>query len=118
MEQSKYQADANLHFEIVLGVLRREQSIDFQSAQEGLPEGLADPEVLLFAASQNRILVSHDVNTMPRHFRDFMATRGSSPGVILISQEVPLQKAIEDLVLIWAASDQSDWRDRISWLPL
>jgi hypothetical protein len=47
----RFQADADLNFDIVAGVLRREPSIDFQSAQETLPEGMEDADVLGFAAS-------------------------------------------------------------------
>jgi hypothetical protein len=42
----RFQADADLHFDIVTGVLRREPDIDFQSAPELLTEGMEDPEVL------------------------------------------------------------------------
>jgi hypothetical protein len=78
----RFQADADLHFDIVAGVLRREPSIDFQSAQEAVEEGWDDRSVLEFAAADERILVSHDVSTMPAHFASTMAHR-SSPGVIL-----------------------------------
>ena len=32
---------------------------------------MKDPEVLALAAEQQRVLVSHDVGTMPAHFREF-----------------------------------------------
>ena len=57
--------------------------------------------VLGLAADQDRILVSHDFHTMPRHFADFAQARGSSPGVFLIPQCLPVREAIEELVLIW-----------------
>jgi len=47
---------------------------------------VADPKVLALAAEQDRILVSHDFKTMPRHFGDFLQARGSSPGVLLVPQ--------------------------------
>ena len=75
----KFQPDANLHFEIVAGVLRREPAVDFQSAQEVFEEGLGDDEVLELAASEDRILISHDVSTMPGHFERLLARRGNSP---------------------------------------
>ncbi|MCC5621726.1 DUF5615 family PIN-like protein [Nostoc sp. CHAB 5715] len=42
------------------GVLRRESTIDFQSAFTAGLKGVKDPEVLAIAAKQGRILVSHD----------------------------------------------------------
>jgi hypothetical protein len=55
-----FQADADLNAEIVAGVLRREPSIDFQTADEANLRRFPDPEVLALAAQENRILVTHD----------------------------------------------------------
>ena len=62
----RFQADADLNAEIVAGVLRREPSIDFQTADEANLRRFPDPEVLALAAQENRILVTHDGRTMPR----------------------------------------------------
>ncbi len=114
----RFLADADLHLDVVTGVLRREPAIDFQSASEVLAEGMQDPEVLALAAQEERILVSHDVSTMPGHFQRFLATGGESPGVFLIPQSLPIAMAIDELVLIWVASEASEWRNRTAWLPL
>jgi hypothetical protein len=114
----RFQAEADLNFDIVAGVLRREPSIDFQSAQDTLPEGMEDADVLGFAASERRVLVSHDVSTMPGHFARFFERSGWSPGVLLIPQSMPISESIEEIVLIWAGSDAAEWEDRLVFLPL
>ena len=94
--------------------------MDFLSAKEAGLRGLPDPEVLalvLVAAAQDRILVTHDFRTIPRHFGDFLIAREFSPGVLLVSQERPIANVIEELVLIWAASDADEWRNRIVKIP-
>ena len=96
---------------------RREPSIDFLSALAAELEGVEDPDVLAIAADEDRILVSHDVGTMPRHFRDFVS-RQHSPGVLLISQKVPVGVAVESLIEIWAASDSAEWENQLTYLPL
>lgn len=60
-----FQADYDLNGDIVVGVRRREWSIDFQTAHAAGLEGLDDPTVLSIAAQANRILVTHDRKTMP-----------------------------------------------------
>jgi hypothetical protein len=45
--------------------------------------------VLAFAADEERIPVSHDFHTMPKHFREFIRVR-PSPGVLLIRQDLPV----------------------------
>ena len=68
----RFLADASLHDAIVTGCLRREPAIDFLSAHEARLEGVPDPNVLAFATKENRILVTSDLRTMPRHFGDFL----------------------------------------------
>ena len=85
----RFQADANLNAEIVAGVLRREPSIDFQTADEANLRRFPDPEVLALAAQENRISVTHHRRTMPRHFADGILHH-SGPGVFIIAQTLSL----------------------------
>ena len=114
----RFLADADLNEGIVAGCLRRQPEMDFLSANDADLEGVPDPEVLALAAAHDHILVSHDFQTMPRHFGDFLQSGNSSPGVLLAPQRLPLADAMDELVLIWAASDADEWRDRILRIPL
>jgi hypothetical protein len=109
----RFLADADLNHVTVKGCRRREPTLDFLPANEANFQGVPDPDVLAFAAVENRILVTHDHQTMPGHFGDFLIRGRASPGVFLVSQHAPIADVIEDLVLIWTASDASEWRDRI-----
>ncbi len=77
-----------------------------------------DSEVLALAAKQRRVLVSHDVGTMPAHFRSFRDAGRDCAGVFLIPQSLDVGTAIDELVLIWEASEASEWENRLEWLPL
>ena len=116
--KARFQADNDLRSSIRIGVVRREPAIDFQSAQRARLDGVPDSEVLRLAAEQGRILVSHDENSMPEHFWDFLAAGNESPGVLLAPQEVATRQVIESLVLLWVASEAEEWRDRMVWLPI
>ena len=113
----RFLADASLHHGIVSGCLRREPTLDFLSANDAKLEGVGDPDVLAFAARENRIVVTSDLKTMPKHFGDFLEAHGSCPGVFLVKQSTPLADVIEDLIMVWAASDAEDWRNRIIEIP-
>src|SRR5690242_6518351 len=76
-------------------------------------QGLADPDVLRIAAQQDRVLISHDFKTMPRHFADFLQTYGSSPGAFLVKQSSPIGPVIEELLLIWTATDAEEWKGQL-----
>jgi hypothetical protein len=60
----RFQADNGLKRIIVDATLRREPRIDFQTARAARLDDLDDEAVLHLAASQSRILVSHDKRTM------------------------------------------------------
>ncbi len=110
-------ADADLNRAIVTGVQRREPALDFLTADEAGIEGQGDPDVLEFAASQGRILVSHDTTTMPVHFFDRMRSAWSSPGVFLVRQRVPVGQVVESILLVWSASTPEGWARQIHYLP-
>ena len=113
----RFLADANLDQNIVAGVLRREPGADFELPQSVIPAGLKDPEVLAIAASLDRILVTHDVRTMPRHFGDFLAFN-KSPGLIVVPRSMPIGVAIEEILLIWHVSEPGEWINLYRRLPL
>jgi hypothetical protein len=113
----RFQADADLNHKIVVGLRRREPAADFQGALDGGIIGLSDPEVLSVAAGSGRILVSHDRKTMAGYFARFRETR-SSPGLIIVAQELDIGAAIEDLLLIWEATDAEEWADVLGFVPV
>ena len=113
----RFQADADLNHIIVQATLRREPSMDFQTAQRAGLAGVPDSKVLALAAHAGRVLVTHDRKTMPTHFAAFIAHTPSS-GVIVIPQKLPVHAAVEELLLIWMASKAEEWINRLHLLPL
>lgn len=113
----RFQADADFNQKIVVGLRRREPAVEIVNALDGGVVGVPDPEVLTTAAESGRILVSHDRKTMPGYFKRFRETR-SSPGIIIVAQNLDIGAAIEDLLLIWAATDAEEWAERIGFIPI
>ena len=113
----RFQADADLNEDIVSGVVRRFPEIDFQTASQAGLSGLRDEQVLEVAASEGRILVSHDWETMPHQFAEFVATR-SSPGVLIVPQQLGVVAAIEELLVIWFGSEAEEHVNSIRRIPL
>jgi hypothetical protein len=104
----RFQADNDLKRIIVDATLRGEPRIDFQTAQAARLDHLDDEAVLRLAAIQSRILVSHDKRTMPKALASFVASGGTSTGVLLvIPQNAPIREVVEALILI-RADDRAD----------
>jgi predicted nuclease of predicted toxin-antitoxin system len=110
-------ADADLNQAIVIAALAREAALDFLTATQADLEGRSDPEVLEFAASQDRILVSHDTSTMPVHFSDRLRSGRMSPGVFLVRQRASVGRVVEAILLVWSASVPGEWAGQIHYLP-
>ena len=113
----RFQADADLNEDIVTGVQRREPEIDFQTAYTAGLENLTDAEVLALAVREGRVLVTHDRRTMPQHFGRFIQTQ-DSPGLFIVSQRTDLLAVIEELILIWSASEAEEYVNSLRTIPL
>ena len=113
----RFQADADLKYSIVKAVRQRERGIDFASAVDSGLAGVSDPEILEQAEQEGRILVSHDRRPMLAHFRARLEAEKSSPGLFVVSQGAPLQAVVYAIVLTWAASEPSEWRNQVHHLP-
>ncbi|MDP2935848.1 MAG: DUF5615 family PIN-like protein [Dehalococcoidia bacterium] len=113
----RFQADADLNQTILLATVRREPAVEFQTAEAAGLAHRQDKEVLAIAAREGRVLVTHDQKTMPRHFAEFIATEPST-GLLVIPQHLPVAVAVEDLLLVWSATEAEEWINRISFLPL
>lgn len=113
----RFQADADLDGRVSRGLKRFAPEIDIRTAAEAGLEGLSDPDVLRIAADSGRVLVSQDRRTMPAHFARF-PPGARCPGIILLREATPISTAIEELVLIWSASEAEEWVGRLVWIPL
>ena len=54
---------------------------------------------------------------MPVHFARYVKV-SRTPGVILVRGAVPIATAVDELVLIWTASQAEEWINRLVWIPL
>ena len=110
--------DEDFNNRIVRGLLRRQPDLDILRAQD---TGLArkkDDEVLAWASSEGRILLTHDVTTMKQAAYDRIAAGLAMPGVFEVSQDVPIGRAIDELLLLVLCSDDEEWRGQVRFLPL
>jgi hypothetical protein len=111
-------ADEDLRFEIVLAVRRLEPTLKFETVVERGLSGLDDAAVLEHAKAHGLIVVSHDVNTMKAIAEKRIRDGIGIAGLFLIPQSRGTRSVAESLLAVWAASEASEWADRIVYLPL
>ena len=114
----RFAADENLNIHIVTGLLFRNPSVDIVRVQEAGLAGSDDPSVLEWAAGAGRVLLTHDVTTMPMYASERLDAGLPMPGLFLILQDLQVGEVIEDLLLIAEGSLDDEWDGQIRYLPL
>ena len=110
--------DEDFNQRIVRGLLRRIPHLDARSAHDPDLRGQHDDQVLATAATEGRLLVSHDVKTMTASFNARLVQEAAVPGLLLVPQRLPIGIVIADLELICVGSDAEDWIGLIEFLPI
>lgn len=80
--------------------------------------GREDPAVLAWAAENDRIVLTHDRATLPRQAYERVTAGQPMPGAFVLNDRLPVGRAIEDVLLLVACSEQAEWRGRVVYLPL
>jgi len=81
-------ADEDFNNDIVRALRRTLPDLNILSVREAGHGGRADPEVLAWAAEEDRVLLTHDVTTMTRHALERIARGEPVPGVIAVHQRI------------------------------
>jgi Domain of unknown function (DUF5615) len=118
MSRPRFLADHDLNDVIIKGTTRREPAIEFARLWDFGLERHSDQEILKFAARESWIVVSHDVNSMTAAASEILGDSEPMHGLLLVHQGDPIAPAIDDLLLIWTATEAEEWIGRIEYLPL
>lgn len=106
-------SDADVNGEIIRGLHRRLPQIDLVRAQDALPEGTPDPEVLAWAATENRVLITNDRNTMVGFAYQRVEASEPMPGLIVTTNEQSIGLAIADILLLAEYMPEEEIRDQV-----
>jgi hypothetical protein len=110
--------DQDLDHDILRALIRGVTRLDAVTAFEiGMAEA-SDPQLLIWAAQEGRVIVTHDRRTMPAHAADLMDAGKDVAGLFVVPRSSPLRRAIEDLELLITCSKNAEWVNVIGHLPL
>jgi hypothetical protein len=110
--------DENFNQRILRGLRRAVPHLDYVIAQNIGLKGVPDPGVLARTAADGRVLVTHDVKTIPKHAYERVKAGQPMPGVLAVPDTMPIGAAIEDLVLIVECCQPTELESRVFYLPL
>lgn len=109
--------DQDLDHDILRGLLRRTPQLDAVTAFELGMEAATDRQLLIRAAQEGRIIVTHDRKTMPTHAADLIGEGQNIAGLFVVRRSLPLHQVIEDLALMITCSENDEWVNVIRYLP-
>jgi hypothetical protein len=92
--------------------------LDIVTVQQVGLSGADDPMVLEWAATNNRLILTHDVQTLPGFAYHRVRAQRPMSGVIEVPAELTVGAAIDDILVIAGASSPEDWEGQIIFLPL
>ena len=111
-------ADENFHGPILRGLTRRAPAVDLLRVQDTSLLGADDPTLLEWAASEGRVLLTHDSKTLLGHAYKRVAAGLPMPGVILVNRGATVAQAVDDLLLVLACSIEGEYEGRVVFIPL
>src|SRR5262245_15836253 len=84
----RFAVDEDFDTRILRGMLRLLPALDIVLIQDVGLRGKQDPEVLEWAANENRLLLTHDASTMTKHAYARVDSGDKMPGVFEAGQEL------------------------------
>ena len=110
--------DENFDHHILRALHRRVPDLDFRTVQAQGLNGADDRAVLAWAASEGRVLLSHDVNTVTRFAYERVERGESMPGVVEVPSAASVADVLDDLVVVITCAMPEDCHDRVLYVPL
>ena len=110
--------DENFNQRILRGLRLRIPALDYVIVQETAMQGMQDPPLLREAAVLHRILVTHDLKTVPRHAYARVTAGEPMPGIIAVPDDLPIGQAIEQLYIVVEYAEENDLENQVLYRPL
>ena len=74
--------------------------------------------ILDWAASEGRIILTHDAQTMPAQAYHRILRSLPMPGLFIVQQEGAISRIIEEIILLAECSLEDEWEGQVNYLPL
>ena len=114
----KFLTDENFESAILRGLFRRDTQIDIIRVQDVGLITADDPDILEWAAQHDRIVLTHDLRTMPNFAYQRIGQRQKMPGLIVMRPDIRPGTAIDDIFLIIECATPDELHNSILRLPL
>jgi predicted nuclease of predicted toxin-antitoxin system len=111
-------SDENFNGDIVRGLFLRQPDLDLLRVQDVGLRKVDDQEILDWATSNGRILLTHDRATMPDFAYERLSQGQQMSGLFVINDRMLVRQVIDELLLLIDCSEQDEWKGIVLYLPL
>ena len=110
-------SDEDVHDDVIRGLRRREPSLDIVRAAEVHLGHTPDPDILAWAANQNRIVITGDLNTMVGFAWARVQSGEVMPGVLALLENTGIGRVLDDILLVALCYTQEEIKDQALYIP-
>lgn len=114
----QFLSDENFNGDIIRGLLLSQVDLDLIRVQDIGLQAVDDPSILEWAATNNRIILTHDRATMPDFAYERLVKGVQTSGLFVVNDRMSIRQAIDELILIGGGSEQAEWSGIVLYLPL
>jgi predicted nuclease of predicted toxin-antitoxin system len=112
-------SDEDVDGYVLRELLRREPGLDIVRVQDVGLMSAPDPDILAWAATEGRIVLTQDHATMPDFAYDRVRAGLPMPGVFVIrNQPLSIGRLAQEILTVALCSAQEEWKDQVVFLPL
>jgi hypothetical protein len=111
-------ADENFNFHIVRALRRQRPNTDVLTVQEAKLGAIEDADLLQWAAERERVVLSHDVQTLVGYAYDRVSRGLAMAGVIIVREAFNVGRAVDDLLIVIECSLKEEIVGHVRYVPL
>ncbi len=120
MKSIRFLLDENVTPKLRTILIQREPGmIVWKVGDPGAPQrSSSDPDILNWCEKNSFILVTYNRISMPIHVRNHLKNGNHFPGILILNPAMSLGEIVNELLLIWGASESDEYRDMMLYLPI
>ncbi len=119
MSSCRFFVDECVPSSLIRGLRRRIPGVSVLQVGDTLapPKGTPDSELLKFCEREKRLLITADRATLPDFVIRHLEQDRHTWGVFVVGSHVALGHILDELELVYEASEDTEWIDVLSFLP-
>ena len=114
----RFLADENFNNHIIRGLRLRNRNIDIVRIQDVGLSGADDPTILEYALKADRVLLTHDLETIPKFAYERIEAGLKIPAIFLAKKDLLIAQVIDEILLIYECCDEIELKGKIFYLPI